>query len=124
MQQAIALFVLKTDAGFSIFNWIATLASDFLLQANAGSGFFFDADTIAKHWFFVNTVCYVFAISRNLTMHIAWCYHIFYCIRANDVLSGCHAMDYQTLFLVFLQAHEYFRRGSRRSSVFSLGRHG
>lgn len=71
MQQAIALFVLKTDAGFSIFNWIATLASDFLTQANAGSGFFFDAETIAKHWFFVNTVCYVFAINRNLTMCIA-----------------------------------------------------
>ena len=56
LQQAIALFVLKTDAGFSIFKWIATLASDFLVQANAGSGFFFDADVISQHWFFVNTV--------------------------------------------------------------------
>lgn len=56
LQQAIALFVLKSGAGFSIFHWIATLAGDFLVQANAGSGFFFDAETIAKHWFFVNTV--------------------------------------------------------------------
>ncbi|KAK2467818.1 hypothetical protein APHAL10511_000113 [Amanita phalloides] len=56
LQQAIALFVLKTNAGFSMFKWLATLASDFLLQANAGSGFFFDSDTIAKHWFFVNTL--------------------------------------------------------------------
>ena len=57
LQQVIALFVLKSGAGFSIFKWIATLASDFLDQALAGAGFFLDADTIAKHWFFVNTVC-------------------------------------------------------------------
>jgi concentrative nucleoside transporter, CNT family len=50
------LFVLKTGAGFSIFNWIATLARDFLNQALAGAVFFFDQDTINKHWFFVNTV--------------------------------------------------------------------
>ncbi|KAF8629114.1 hypothetical protein AX17_005700 [Amanita inopinata Kibby_2008] len=56
LQQVIALFVLKTGAGFSIFKWIATLAADFLGQANAGSGFFFDADTLKKHWFFVNTL--------------------------------------------------------------------
>ncbi|KXN87360.1 Solute carrier family 28 member 3 [Leucoagaricus sp. SymC.cos] len=56
LQQVIALFVLKTDAGFSIFKWIATLAADFLEQANAGSGFFFDQETLEKHWFFVNTV--------------------------------------------------------------------
>jgi len=57
LQQAIALFVLKSSAGFSIFHWIATLAADFLTQADAGSGFFFDAETLQKHWFFVNTVC-------------------------------------------------------------------
>ncbi|KAF8230168.1 hypothetical protein L208DRAFT_1400878 [Tricholoma matsutake] len=56
LQQAIALFVLKTGAGFSIFKWIATLAADFLSQANYGAGFFFDAETINKHWFFVNTL--------------------------------------------------------------------
>lgn len=56
MQQAIALFVLKSGAGFSIFNWIATLASDFLNQGLVGAQFFFDAETISKHWFFVNTV--------------------------------------------------------------------
>ncbi|KJA27730.1 hypothetical protein HYPSUDRAFT_34857 [Hypholoma sublateritium FD-334 SS-4] len=56
LQQVIALFVLKSGAGFSIFKWIATLASDFLNQALAGAEFFFDADTIAKHWFFVNTL--------------------------------------------------------------------
>lgn len=56
LQQAVALFVLKSGAGFSIFHWIATLAADFLSQADAGSGFFFDAETLRKHWFFVNTL--------------------------------------------------------------------
>ncbi|KAG7446453.1 uncharacterized protein BT62DRAFT_931886 [Guyanagaster necrorhizus] len=56
IQQAIALFVLKSGAGFSIFNWIATLAADFLSQSKAGATFFFDADTVAKSWFFVNTL--------------------------------------------------------------------
>ncbi|KAF8197985.1 H+/nucleoside cotransporter [Pholiota molesta] len=56
LQQVIALFVLKSGAGFSIFKWIATLASDFLAQAIVGAEFFFDADTVAKHWFFVNTL--------------------------------------------------------------------
>ncbi|QRV96750.1 proton/nucleoside cotransporter [Ceratobasidium sp. AG-Ba] len=56
MQQAVALFVLKTDAGFKIFLWIATLASDFLEQAVPAAGFFFDTETTEKHWFFVNTL--------------------------------------------------------------------
>ncbi|KAF7983239.1 hypothetical protein HWV62_22846 [Athelia sp. TMB] len=56
LQQVIALFVLKTGAGFSIFNWIATLASDFLNQSQAGAAFFFDEATVQKHWFYVNTL--------------------------------------------------------------------
>ena len=55
-QQAVALFVLKSGAGYSLFNWIATLAGDFLAQAAPAAGFFFDAETVAKHWFFVNTL--------------------------------------------------------------------
>ncbi|KAI0656588.1 H+/nucleoside cotransporter [Cubamyces menziesii] len=55
-QQAIAMFVLKSGAGFSIFKWIAYLASDFLSQALSGAEFFFDAETVGKHWFFVNTL--------------------------------------------------------------------
>ncbi|KAL0956128.1 hypothetical protein HGRIS_002294 [Hohenbuehelia grisea] len=55
-QQAIALFVLKSGAGYSIFRWIAALASDFLDQGLVGSAFFFDQETIGKHWFFVNTL--------------------------------------------------------------------
>ncbi|KAI0044354.1 hypothetical protein FA95DRAFT_1562356 [Auriscalpium vulgare] len=56
MQQAIALFVLKSGAGFHLFKWIATAASDFLNEALVGGAFFFDDDTINKHWFFVNTL--------------------------------------------------------------------
>lgn len=56
MQQVIALFVLKTGAGQSIFTWIATLASDFLGQGPTAAIFFFDAETIGKHWFFVNVL--------------------------------------------------------------------
>ncbi|KAG9316671.1 Na+ dependent nucleoside transporter C-terminus-domain-containing protein [Chiua virens] len=56
LQQAVALFVLKTSAGFSIFHYIADLAYDFLTQAYVGAQFFFDAQTIAKDWFFVNTL--------------------------------------------------------------------
>lgn len=84
LQQAIALFVLKSGAGFSIFRWVATLASDFLEQANAGSGFFFDAETTAKHWFFVNTLgaiiffvafvqmTYYLGVMQWLIKHFAW----------------------------------------------------
>ena len=55
-QQVIAMFVLKTGAGFAIFKWIATLASDFLAQAKAGATFFFNAEVVSEGWFFVNTV--------------------------------------------------------------------
>lgn len=57
IQQAIALFVLKTGAGFSMFKWIATAASDFLSQGLVGAAFFFDQNIVDNnHWFFVNTV--------------------------------------------------------------------
>ncbi len=54
LQQAIALFVLKTGAGFSIFSWIVQLAADFLGQAHVGAVFFFDES--ATRWFFVGVV--------------------------------------------------------------------
>jgi len=50
-QQAIALFVLKSDAGFKIFQWVANLAKDFPEQAVPAAGFFFDTETTAKHWY-------------------------------------------------------------------------
>jgi hypothetical protein len=37
VQQVVALFILKSGAGFSIFNWIAALAGDFLNEALVGA---------------------------------------------------------------------------------------
>lgn len=65
IQQAIALFVLKSGAGFSIFDWVATLASDLLNEGLVGAGFFFDPETIGKNWFFVNTVCLTWTHSSS-----------------------------------------------------------
>ncbi|EED77482.1 predicted protein, partial [Postia placenta Mad-698-R] len=56
IQQAIAMFVLKSGAGFHIFKWVALLASDFLSQSTAGAEFFFSAAVVAEEYFFVNTL--------------------------------------------------------------------
>lgn len=90
-QQILAMFVLKSGAGFAIFvsggaaqgqeteiepilqNWIATLASDFLTQAYYGSAFFFSDDIVFKQfWFFSNTLGAIiffiaFAVSLQYT---------------------------------------------------------
>ena len=55
-QQVIAMFVLKTSAGYDIFSWIARLAADFLEQAYAGAAFFFSREVVGYHWFFVNVL--------------------------------------------------------------------
>jgi CNT family concentrative nucleoside transporter len=56
IQQAIAMFVLKTGAGFSIFTWIATLVADFLNEAQTGVAFVFTAGIASEHWMFASTV--------------------------------------------------------------------
>jgi hypothetical protein len=88
IQQAIAMFVLKSDAGYDIFRWIATLAADFLGQSEAGAAFFFDEETVGKHWFFVNTVRFVPTSGPTFFSNasIARSHHLLRCIRANDVL--------------------------------------
>ncbi|KAG8966292.1 hypothetical protein FRC03_012194 [Tulasnella sp. 419] len=55
-QQVIAIFVLKSEAGFDIFSWIATLAADFLRCSEAGVAFFFSKEVVGYHWFFANTL--------------------------------------------------------------------
>ncbi|KAL7411797.1 H+/nucleoside cotransporter [Mrakia frigida] len=42
IQQAIAMFVLKTSAGFDLFKWIALAAADFLKQGGRAGVFFWD----------------------------------------------------------------------------------
>ncbi len=57
VQQAIALFVLKSGACFHTFKWPATLAPDFVAQGFVGTAFF-DLDIVnIMHWFFANVVC-------------------------------------------------------------------
>lgn len=68
IQQAVALFVLKTSAGYSLFRYIANLAEGFLTEANVGAEFFFDAETIAKHWFFVNTLASIIFFIATVQM--------------------------------------------------------
>ncbi|KAG2150409.1 Na+ dependent nucleoside transporter C-terminus-domain-containing protein [Suillus clintonianus] len=68
LQQTIALFVLKTGAGFSLFKYIADLANDFLSEANVGAAFFFDAETVAKKWFFVNVLSAVIFFIATIQM--------------------------------------------------------
>jgi CNT family concentrative nucleoside transporter len=68
LQQTIALFVLKTGAGYSLFKYIADLANDFLSEADVGAEFFFDAETIAKKWFFVNVLAAVIFFIATIQM--------------------------------------------------------
>ncbi|KAG1816042.1 Na+ dependent nucleoside transporter C-terminus-domain-containing protein [Suillus subaureus] len=68
LQQTIALFVLKTGAGYSLFKYIADLANDFLSEADVGAEFFFDAETIAKKWFFVNVLSAIIFFIATIQM--------------------------------------------------------
>ncbi|KAH9166237.1 Na+ dependent nucleoside transporter C-terminus-domain-containing protein [Lactarius sanguifluus] len=73
VQQAIALFVLKSGAGFHLFKWLATLASDYLAQGLVGAAFFFDLDTVnTKHWFFVNVMLYYLGVMQWIIKNFAW----------------------------------------------------
>jgi CNT family concentrative nucleoside transporter len=71
IQQVIALFVLKTSAGYSIFKWIATAANDLINCGHAGAAFFFDEDTVNnKGWGFVSVLpCIVFFVALIQMLH-------------------------------------------------------
>ena len=57
IQQAIALFMLKSSASIHMFIWPTTLASEFSSQAIVGATFFFDQNIVQnKHWAFINVV--------------------------------------------------------------------
>ncbi|KAI0644418.1 H+/nucleoside cotransporter [Trametes meyenii] len=62
-QQAIAMFVLKSGAGYSLFKWISQLASDFLSQSRAGTTFFFDAELVGKHMFALSILAAAFFLA-------------------------------------------------------------
>lgn len=94
------MFVLKSDAGFKIFHWIATAASDFLSQSEAGASFFFNAAFVSQGYFFVNTVCShqpSGIVAKCSVSHTALGRNILHCLRADDVLLGRHAVADQGL---------------------------
>lgn len=56
-QMIIGLFAFRTGAGFSFFKWIAQAAADLLTQAEVGgAAFFWSAEFVENHYFFVNTL--------------------------------------------------------------------
>lgn len=114
MQQAIALFVLKSGASFHIFKWLATLASDFSSNGHAGGAFFFDQETVdTKQWIFVNVVRHIqMAIEEDNNVFlppaaIAPNPHFLHCLCGNALLSRRYAVGHQALCLVLLQDYEY-----------------
>lgn len=80
-QFIIGLFVFRTGAGFSLFQWIALAASDLLTQAQAptgsysiggGAGFFWSPAFVNdNHFFFVNTLA-------SIIYFVALCIALFY----------------------------------------------
>ncbi|KAF5390477.1 hypothetical protein D9757_005265 [Collybiopsis confluens] len=59
LQQIIAMFVLKTRAGFDIFHWIITVVVDFFNSGISAKIFLLDEDTVNKQWFVVNVTAAV-----------------------------------------------------------------
>ncbi|KAM0664747.1 hypothetical protein ACQRIU_006605 [Beauveria bassiana] len=55
-QYVIGLFVLRTNAGYSVFRFIADRAGDLLGFAKDGVKFLTDADVAAKPWFFIGVI--------------------------------------------------------------------
>jgi len=97
LQQIIALFVLKTSAGFDLFNWIATLAGDFLSQAYPASAFFWTGP-VEQFWFIATTLpaiiffiafaemCYYAGILQWVIRKFGWVF-----LKALDI-SGAEAV--------------------------------
>lgn len=84
LQQILALLVLKTDAGFSLFTWIATAATDLLNQGTKAAGFFWSSALLNEHYFFINVLgaiifflalvqlLYYYGIMQWVLLKFAW----------------------------------------------------
>ncbi|KIJ50879.1 hypothetical protein M422DRAFT_203882 [Sphaerobolus stellatus SS14] len=84
LQQAVALFVYKSDAGFKFFTWFQTAVADFESSGIEALAFLFDADTAGKNWLFLSTLVvmlfvgplmytlYLFTWMQWLTKQFAW----------------------------------------------------
>lgn len=70
-QFIVALFVFRTGAGLSIFNWIAQAAFDLLNQGVLGGASFFWGSLTDEHYFFINTL-------SSIIFFVALCVALFY----------------------------------------------
>lgn len=70
-QFIIALFVFRTDAGLSLFTWVATAANDLLHQGVIGGAAFFWKDLIQQGYFFINVLA-------SIIFFVALCIALFY----------------------------------------------
>jgi hypothetical protein len=111
-QQSIALFVLKSGAGFSLFKWIANAAADFLHQGGLAATFFSGNDPTYTAWFLFGTLgAVIFFIAfvqmvrhplprqqqRRAVSDPA------FALRLPDVLPRRHDLGHPGLQLAFLQ---------------------
>lgn len=90
LQQALAMFVLKSLAGFDLFRWIAIAATDLLNQSAAGVEFFVGSDIASQHLFFFSTLgAIVFFIALvQLLFFIGLLQWLMYVLRAGSMPSG------------------------------------
>jgi len=56
LQQALALFTYKSDAGIKFFTWWKIAVADFETMAIEASSFLVDPETAEKGWFIITTV--------------------------------------------------------------------
>nr|UJH94485.1 ST.8 [Starmerella bombicola] len=57
LQFVIALFVLRTKAGYDFFNWISFLARELLSFSGNGAAFLTSASFVKESWFIISTLC-------------------------------------------------------------------
>ncbi|MBW0534553.1 hypothetical protein O181_074268, partial [Austropuccinia psidii MF-1] len=87
LQEILSVLVLKTEAGFHFFNWIAKAATDLLNQGTRAAEFFFSKQVIQNHWFFVNALAamiffiafiqllYYLGVMNAILTKFGWVFH-------------------------------------------------
>lgn len=91
--------MLKTTAGYDLFNWIITLAKDFLSQSQTATAFFLSDDVVGMHFFLLTTLpaimffiafvqlCYFLGVIQWFLKKFAWFFQRVFTI------SGCEAIS-------------------------------
>ncbi|TIB16058.1 hypothetical protein E3P89_00418 [Wallemia ichthyophaga] len=98
-QQAIGMFVFKTSAGYDLFNWIITLAKDFLEKSQPAAAFFLSDEIVDQNFFLLTTLpavmffiafvqlCYFLGVIQWFLKKFAWFFQRVFTI------SGCEAIS-------------------------------